>query len=157
MAGHSAHLCVYRFDPGAPFEGALAGAIERMELDQGTRLLDALFVRREAESGALEAMDLAAGTKDGTSIAMLDFRLDPGRREAISKRTLAKHGGESGSLMEAIGTALEPGDAMLAVLHTGDAQAALEDAVARCQGRVVADERVDARRLMHIGRSHFGV
>ena len=37
----SAHLRVYRFDPGAVYEGGLVGAVERMKLGRDTKLLDA--------------------------------------------------------------------------------------------------------------------
>ena len=56
-------LRVYRFDPGAVFEGGLIGAIERMQLGDGAKLLDALFVRRDAATGALRALE--------TDLAML--------------------------------------------------------------------------------------
>ena len=56
-----AHLRVYRFDPGALFEGGLVGAVERMELGRETKLLDALFVTHDQASNELAAVDLASG------------------------------------------------------------------------------------------------
>ena len=44
------NLRVYRFEPGAVFEGGLVGAVERMQLDQARELLDALFVSRDARA-----------------------------------------------------------------------------------------------------------
>ena len=96
------HLRVYRFDPGSVFEGGLVGAIERMKLGSDTKLLDALFVARDPESGGLAAVDLASGGAGGTFASMLDFRLDAGRRQAITERTLAEHrGGVPRPLIEA--------------------------------------------------------
>jgi hypothetical protein len=39
---------------------------------------------------------------------------------------------------------------MFAVLHTGSAPTALDDAVARCDGRLTADHAVDARALAQV-------
>lgn len=142
----SARLRVYRLDPGASFEGGLLSAIERMELMGDTKLLDALFVTRDA-ADALQAIDLAARTGEGTFASLLDFRLDPGRRQAITDRTLAAH--PAGSI-EAIGASLDVGASLLAVVYTGSAPAPLDDAVARANGRRVADEAVDARELSEL-------
>lgn len=146
------HLRVYRFESDAVFEGALLGAIERMELGGDARLLDALFVRRDAASGALDAVDLATGTADATFASLLDFRLDPERRRSITERTLAERpGGVPRPLIDAMGVTLQAGAALFAVLQAGPTATALEDAVARCGGRLIADEPVDARALAQVG------
>jgi hypothetical protein len=148
-----AQLRVYRFDPGASFEGGLVGAIERMQLGGDTALLDALFVRCDAATGALDAVDLASvGVGDSTFSSLLDFRLEPRRRRSITERTLAEHpGGVPRTEIEAIGAALEAGAAIFAVLSTGAPPMVLADAVARCGGRPIADEPVDARELAQVG------
>ncbi len=85
---------------------------------------------------------------------MLDFRLDPGRREAITKRTLAEHrGGVPRTLSEATAATLEAGSAILAVLHVGGTPTALDDAVARAHGRLIANNQVDAQALRTPARS----
>jgi hypothetical protein len=146
-----ARLRVYRFEPGAVFEGGLVGAIERMQLSGDVKLLDALFVAHDAESGALAAVDLAAAGTDGTFASMLDFRLDDRRRRAITERTLAEHrGGVPRALIEAIAATLDADAAMFAVLHTGAAPAALDDAVARSHGRLIAEHSVDASALAQV-------
>jgi hypothetical protein len=147
-----AQLRVYRFEPGAVFEGGLLGAIERMQLGGDAQLLDALFVRRDAPSGAFDAIDLATGGAGATFASLLDFRLAPGRRHAITERTLAEHPrGVPRPLIEAIAATLPAGAALFAVLDTGGTATVLEDAVARCGGRVLADEPVDARALAQAG------
>jgi hypothetical protein len=147
-----AQLRVYRFEPGAVFEGGLVGAIERMQVGHSTELLDALFVRRDAASSDFDAVDLAVGGRGGTFASLLDFRLDARRRRAITERTLAEHsGGVPRDQIEMIGAALEAGAALLAVVYAGDTATALEEAVARCGGRVVAEEGVDARALAQVG------
>jgi hypothetical protein len=147
-----AHLRVYRFDPGLVFEGGLVGAIERISLGRDTKLLDALFVMQDPANGGLAALDLASGGAGGTFAAMLDFRLDPSRRAAITERTLAEHrGGVPRTLIEAVAATLEAGVAILAVLHTGGAPEVLDDAVERSHGRLIADDSVDARALADAG------
>ncbi|MDP9189235.1 MAG: hypothetical protein M3O25_08295, partial [Actinomycetota bacterium] len=111
-----AHLRLYRFDPGTVFEGGLVGAVERMKLGRDTKLLDALFVTHDPGSGGLAAVDLASGGAGGTFASMLDFRLDAGRRQAVTERTLAEHrGGVPRPLIEAIAATLEAGAAIFAV------------------------------------------
>jgi hypothetical protein len=147
-----ARLRVYRFDPGAAFEGGLVGAVERMKLGRETKLLDALFVTHDPASRGLEAVDLASAGAGGTFASMLDFRLDPARRGAITERTLAEHrGGVPRPLIETIAGTLEAGAAIFAVLHTGGAPTVLDDAVERAHGRLIADDPVDAQALAQAG------
>jgi hypothetical protein len=147
-----AQLRVYRFEPGTVFEGGLVGAVERLQFGSDTKLLDALFVTHDPRSGALAAVDLASGRAGGTFASMLDFRLDADRRDAITKRTLAEHrGGVPRELIEALAGTLEAGVAIFAVLHTGGAPAALDEAVERAHGRLVADEPVEAQALADAG------
>jgi hypothetical protein len=147
-----AHMRVYRFEPGAAFEGGLLTAVERMQVGGGAKLLDALFVRRGEASDELDAVDLAAGGADATLASLLDFRLDPARRRSITERTLAEHpGGVPRPLIEAIAATLQPGAAVLAILHRGDTVTVLEDAVARMRGRLIAAQPADARTLAELG------
>ena len=147
-----AHLRVYRFDPGAVFEGGLVGAIERMQLSRETKLLDALFVTHDPANGGLAAVDLASGGAGGTFASMLDFRLDGGRRQAITQRTLEEHrGGVPRELIEALAATLQDGAAIIAVLYSGAVPTVLDEAVARSQGRLIADDPVDAQALAHAG------
>src|SRR3954468_18807455 len=106
-------LRVYAFGPGAEFSGLLVGALERVD---GERLLDALFVMRDANSGEVQALDRATGLGDGSLARMLDFRLDPARRQTMTDETRAR-GAES---VEAIADALDEGCAVLAVVLAGE-------------------------------------
>src|SRR3954452_20684663 len=152
LVSHPTHLRVYRFEPGAVFEGGLVGAVERMQLGRETKLLDALFVTHNPAGGGLAAVDLASGGAGGTFASMLDFRLDAGRREAITERTLAEHrGGVPRALIAALAATLEAGRAILAVLHTGSTPTVLDDSVARAHGRLLTADPVDARVLGDVG------
>ena len=107
---------------------------------------------QDPASGGLAAVDLASGGAGGTLASMLDFRLEPRRREAITKRTLAEHrGGVPRTLIEAIAATVETGTAIFAVLHTGSTPTVLDDAVARAHGLPIADVPVDGQALADAG------
>ena len=56
----SVQLLLYGFDAGADFEGRLVGALERLESGGAMRIIEALFVGREAGTGELAASSCAA-------------------------------------------------------------------------------------------------
>jgi hypothetical protein len=145
-------LRVYHFAPGAAFEGGLVAAIERMELLGDVKLLDALFVGRDPADGGLMAVDRGTANAEGTFASLLDFRLDPGRRQALTERTLADHpGGVPRPLIESIAATLEPGAGIFAVIHTDADATVLEEAVARSHGRQIADDTVESQALAEVG------
>jgi hypothetical protein len=49
-------LLLYGFEPGAAFQGRLVGAIERIEIGETLRVLDVLFVMRDADTGGLRPL-----------------------------------------------------------------------------------------------------
>ena len=147
----SAQLRTYRFPAGTRFEGGVVGAFERMELEAGG-LLDALFVMRDADTGELDAVDRATGAAGGSVSAMLDFRLDPARRRKVTERTRRPHqGGVPVRMIDAIGAALDPGEAVLELLVTRW-PSELEREVERSGGRLVAAEWVQASMLGDLRR-----
>lgn len=144
----NAHLRIYRFEADSVFEGAVVSAIEQLEVGSGRSLLDALFVARDAAAGELQAVDLATATADGTLSGLLDFRLDLGRRREMTRRTLARGAGAvPPEVVAAMVDGLEPGAALLVMLLSGAAPTAMDDAVARSGGRLMADEVVTAGTL----------
>ena len=58
-------LIAFTFPPGSSFEGQLVGALERIESGGTMRILDALFVGREAGSGELSVASLSADGQAG--------------------------------------------------------------------------------------------
>ena len=144
----AAHLVVARFPPGARLEGALAGAIERMEATGEPRLLDALFLGRDAGSGELYALDLATALAHGTIVGLLEFRLDADARRRLSERTLqGRDGGVPAAVLRAMGDRLAAGEAVMAALVEGGEPRDLTDAVVRSGGAVVRREPVEGARL----------
>jgi hypothetical protein len=140
-----AQLLVYGFAPGAEFEGRLVGAIERIESGGTLRVLDVLFVMRDAETAELVAIE-RRGRGEGSLVApLLGFRLDPGERRRMSERAL--RAGAHSDALRRLGDALEPGAAVAAVLVEHVWVQALDDAVSRTGGRPLASELVDAAAL----------
>ena len=140
-----AQLLVYGFAPGAEFEGRLVGAIERIESGGTLRVLDVLFVMRDADTAELVAIE-RRGRGEGSLVApLLGFRLDPGERRRMSEKALRTSA--HGDALRRLGEALEPGAAVAAVLVEHVWVQALDDAVSRTGGRPLASELVDAAAL----------
>jgi hypothetical protein len=143
-------LRAYRFGTWSSYGGDLVAALERMQLTGEGKLLDALFVRRDADSGELEAIDRRSGRADSSFSVMLDFRLDQARRRATTERTLSDPEGVPPALIEAIGDTLEAGGAVLAILYAGGEGSVLDEAVERVGGRPIVREEVEAGALADV-------
>ena len=70
----SAQLLLYRFGREAEFEGRLVGALERIESGGALRILEALFVRSNAETGELDAVAVRGDGAGRIVAPLLDFR-----------------------------------------------------------------------------------
>lgn len=136
-------LLVYRFAPGVKFEGQLIGALERAESGGAVRVIDALLLAREAETGELIAAALEGGT-GGVLSQLLDFRLNSDARRAATDRALA---GEQAEIVQLLERTVEPGGAVAAVLVEHVWAATLGDAVGRLGGTEAAIALVEAERL----------
>ncbi len=142
MTPGQAQLLVYGFGPGAEFEGRLVGAIERIESGGTLRVLDVLFVMRDADSGEL-VVTKQRGRGQGSLVApLLGFRLDAGERRRASEKAL-RADGPAGTLRR-LGEDLEPGAAVVALLVEHVWVRALDDAVAHTGGTPLASELVEA-------------
>jgi hypothetical protein len=148
----SVQLLVYRFGPDANFEGRLVGALERIESGGALRVLDVLFVQRDAASGELVAVGLH-GDAGGVVGPLLDFRLDPSRRGRATERAL---GDIPAELLQALAGGLDPGAAVAAVLVDHEWARALEDAVARTGGAHVVSDFVEATKLHELSADVVG-
>ena len=141
-------LVIHGFGPGATFEGQLVGALERIESGGALRVLDALFVGRDRETGELVAVDHAGGAAAGMVSSLLGFRLDPAQRRRATERTLA---GGLGETIRELARTLEPGAALVAVLVEHVWARALADAVSRTGGTPVTNVFVEATTLSELG------
>jgi hypothetical protein len=140
-------LLLYGFGPDADFEGRLVGALERLESGGALRILDVLFVRRDAESGDIDAVDLHGDGAGGVVAPLLNFRLDEAERRRATERALLA----DAEVVRELGAALEPGAALAAVLVDHVWSSALEDAAARTGGTLLANDFVDAGALGELG------
>jgi hypothetical protein len=147
----SRQLFLYAFGPEASFEGRLVGALERIESGGALRVLDALFVASEPETGELVAIDLRGGA-GGIIAELLDFWLDPASRRRATERALSPDAsGLPADALRKLGETLDPGAAMLALLVEHAWAETLEDAVARTGGTPLASEFVEATTLAELG------
>jgi hypothetical protein len=141
-------LLVYRFPPEAAFEGQLVGALQRIESGGAIRVLDAMFVGRDRESGELVAASLGAAASSGMVASLLGFRLDRKQRETTTDRVIA---GPDGEEVRALAAKLGPGDAVFAVLLEHMWAATLAEAVARVGGEPVGGrELIDAASISEL-------
>jgi hypothetical protein len=147
MATRSRQLLAYRFGWDSRFEGQLVGALERIESGGAMRVLDALFVARDPESGELAAVSLTAEGSAGIIGRLLDFRLQPEGRANSTRRALE---GPTGAAVRELGEMLEPGHAIAAVLVEHAWADTLDDAVSRIGGTQTASEMVQAGTLREI-------
>ena len=144
MSRAAAQLLVYRFDRDAAFEGQLVGALERVESGGTLRVLEALFVSVDAESGKVDAVDLRGRGTGGFVSPAVRFRLEPAARRRATEQALASEAGET---VRELAGSLEPGTAIAAVLVEHTWARAIDDAVARTGGTEVVNEFVDATAL----------
>ena len=140
-------LLLYGFGPDAEFEGGLVGALERLESGGALRILDVLFVRRDAESGDIAAVDLHGDGASGVVAPLLNFRLDESERRKATERALRA----DADVVRELGAALGPGAAVAAVLVDHVWSTALEDAASRTGGTLLASDFVEATALGELG------
>jgi hypothetical protein len=141
MSSAGRQLLVYKFPPGSSFEGQLVGALERIESGGTMRILDALFVGREATSGDLVAVSMSTDGAAGMVGRLLSFRLEPDARRKATARTLE---GPAGDLAQSIAERLETGSAVVAIVVEHQWERLLGDAIARLGGNKVVSEFVEA-------------
>jgi hypothetical protein len=158
MTGPTTQLLLYRFGPGARFEGQLVGALERMESGGAVRILDTFFVTRDADSGEVAAINRRGDGAGGIVAPLLDFRLDQrARRRATRKALDDSTPGIPSETLRDLFESLPPGSAIAAVLVEHVWAQALADAVARVGGSAVSSEDVDATTLAEIAPHLLGL
>lgn len=145
MTPPSVQLLLYSFGADARFEGRLVGALERMESGGALRILEALFVRSDPETGELAAVDLRSRGAGSMVLPLVGFRLDPAERERATERALDAEG--ISEMLQELGAELAPGAAIAAVLVEHTWARALEDAVSQTGGSLLSGEFVDAASL----------
>jgi len=146
-------LLGYSFPPGFSFEGQLLAALQRIESGGALRILEALFVGRDAESGELIAVSLSGRSAGGMIGKLIGFRLEESARKSQTEETLA---GPAGGVVRELASSLEPGAAVAGVLVEHAWAGVLAEAVARLGGSQLTNELLEASdreepwvRLLH--------
>jgi transcription termination factor Rho len=145
-----AQLLVYGFGPGAEFEGRLVGALERIETGGALRILDALFVQKDASTGEIAATSFRGSGTGGIVGQLLGFRLDPTERRRVTQRALGSGDSRTAETLQQLAEALPPGAAVAAVLVEHAWGRALEEAVSRSGGAMLAGGYVEATALSEV-------
>jgi hypothetical protein len=138
-------LLLYRFGARAEYEGRLVGALERMESGGTLRIVEALFIAHDAETGELAAIDLRSRGAGSLVAPMIGFRLNAGERRRATERALAADAG--GGTVRELAAALSPGAAIAAVLVEHAWARTLDDAVSQSGGAPLVSQFVDAATL----------
>jgi hypothetical protein len=139
-----AQLLLYRFGPGSDFQGQLTGALERIEVGGSLRVLEALFVTRAA-NGELSAVALRGDGTGGIAAPLIGFRLDESDRRRATEKAMRDDGrGLPPEALRELEQALEPGEALAALLVEHVWARALEEAVGRTDGTPLVSRFVDA-------------
>ncbi len=133
-------LLAYTFPPGSRFEGQLVGALERIESGGTMRVLDALFVARDADSGELVAVSMTSDGTAGMIGRLLSFRLDDHARQTATARALD---GPAGPVVRSLAEKLEPGEAIASMLVEHSWAVMLGETVGRLGGTELVSEFVE--------------
>jgi uncharacterized membrane protein len=105
-------LLAVGFDPDARFEGKIVDELERLERHETIRILDLLFVGKDAETGDLLALDYQGEDLGAIVGALLGFDFeDDGAGLNLSTESTGGHAfGLSQSEIHDIAASLHPGD-----------------------------------------------
>src|SRR4051794_9798975 len=144
MTAAPVQLLTFAFGPDAVFEGQMLGAVERLETAGALRVLQVIFVRRDADDGTLSAFAHRGGTAGGIAGPALEFRLDEAERRRATERALT---GVAGAGVRELGEQLEPGGAVAAIFVQHRWLSDLAEATERTGGVAVSSDFVDAEAL----------
>jgi uncharacterized membrane protein len=105
-------LLAVGFDPDARFEGKILDELERLERHETIRILDLLFVGKDAETGDLLALDYQGEDLGAIVGALLgfDFEDDGAGPDGLSEEIQAHAFGLSQTEIQDIAASLHPGE-----------------------------------------------
>lgn len=104
-------LVAIGFSPDANFEGRIMDELSKLERQETIRILDLLFVHKDAETGDLLALDYQGEELGAIVGALLGFEFEGnGERQAESPQGIQGHAfGLSQREIEEIAASLDPG------------------------------------------------
>jgi uncharacterized membrane protein len=125
-------LLAIGFPPDAEFEGRIMAEIERLESHETIRVLDLLFVGKDAETGDLLALDYQGEDLGAIVGALLGFEFDGEQPDGTTEGIQGHAFGLSQTEMQEMAASLHPGDSagFLLVEHVWarDLKSAVRDA-----------------------------
>jgi uncharacterized membrane protein len=124
-------MVVVAFDSDADFEGRIMDELAKLERERTIRILDLLFVLKDAETGELVALEHQGADLGAIAGALLGFEFEGA--EALEAPPSSEGGfGLSAADVQGVGAALAPGQsaAFLLIEHVWarDLKSALRDA-----------------------------
>jgi hypothetical protein len=137
-------LLAYRFPPGVAFDGRLLGLLERVDEGGPLRVVDLLFVARDA-TGEAVALSGRGGGSGSLVAGLAGFRLDAGERTRATAKVRRTYG--EPDLVTELAGVLPPGGAVAALLVESGWAGAVGEAVVACGGTLLLDEPAPAARL----------
>ena len=125
-------LLAIGFPADAEFEGRIMAEIERLESHETIRVLDLLFVAKDAETGDLLALDYQGEDLGAIVGALLGFEFDGEQPDGTTEGIQGHAFGLSQTQMQEMAASLHPGDSagFLLVEHVWarDLESAVRDA-----------------------------
>ena len=125
-------LVVIGFPLGAELEGRIMAELERLERHETIRILDLLFVGKDAETGDLLALDYQGEDLGAIVGALLGFEFDGEQPNGTTEDIQGHAFGLSRTKMQEMAASLEPGNSagFLLVEHVWarDLKSAVRDA-----------------------------
>jgi uncharacterized membrane protein len=125
-------LLALGFPPDADFEGRIMAELERLESHETIRVLDLLFVAKDAETGDLLALDYQGEDLGAIVGALLGFEFDGEQPDGTTEGIQGHAFGLSQTQMQEMAASLHPGDSagFLLVEHVWarDLKSAVRDA-----------------------------
>jgi uncharacterized membrane protein len=126
-------LVAVGFTPEAEFEGKIMAELERLERHETIRILDLLFVGKDAQTGDLLALDYQGEELGAIVGALLGFDFEDGGRAGEPTPGIQSHAfGLSQTEIRDIAASLHPGDSagflLIEHLWARDLRSAIRDA-----------------------------
>jgi hypothetical protein len=129
------------FGADARYEGRIATELEKIEASGSLRVLDVLFVRKDAESGELQALNVQGAELGGIVRSLLG--LGNGQGAPAPDVTPSSGRGVSRQEIEDVGAELAPGEAAGILLIEHIWARALEDAIEETGGTILQQSLLD--------------
>jgi uncharacterized membrane protein len=145
-------LVAIGFPPGAEFEGRIMAELEKLESHETIRVLDLLFVARDAETGDLLALDYQGEDLGAIVGALLGFEFqdDGGRPNGSTEGTAGHAFGLSRSEIHSMAASLDPGSSAGFVLIEHVWARDLKDAVRGAGGFPIGEGFLTAEALAEV-------